>query len=455
MAEKRKGEEGEARTQARHGSSGARELAVGRLLRVEHGAAHVARLTGEAEADAARVASDLVAGVTRLRRRLDFFLDHFYRGDLDTLEPVLLQILRVGLYEALETRTPAPIAVSEAVNVAGQLLRRGAGGLVNGVLRAALRAAETGALPTPKMGDAAEDLAILHSHPTWMVRRWLGRLGEEGAVALLAANNARPAFGLRVNTLRTTPDEVAARLAELGVSFRSSRWLDDFFVVEQLQPVLRGGLVREGWCAVQDEAAGLVVRALDPQPGEAILDAAAAPGGKALYAAIRMGDTGRVVALDVHEAKVGLIRKAAEAHGLTSVEPVAGDLRTIAQEGAAYDRVLLDAPCSGLGVLARRADLRWRRTPDDLARLARLQGELLDAAARCVRPGGVLVYSTCSIEPEENEDRVSAFLARHPGFEAECITEVPEATRTPAGHYAAFPHVHGTDGAFAARLRRT
>src|SRR5690606_6039564 len=185
------------------------------------------------------------------------------------------------------------------------------------------------------------------------------------------------------------------------------------------QPVLAAGLVQGGRCAVQDEAAALVVRALDPQPGWSLLDAAAAPGGKALYAAVLISNNGRIVALDVHARKLELLRHAAAAHGVTIVETVAADLRQAAPAPAfhdAFDAVLLDAPCSGLGVLARRADLRWSRTEADLAELTALQDALLDAAAAAVRPGGLLVYSTCSIEPDENEGRVAAFLARHAGF---------------------------------------
>jgi 16S rRNA (cytosine967-C5)-methyltransferase len=209
--------------------------------------------------------------------------------------------------------------------------------------------------------------------------------------------------------------------------------------------------------AVQDEAAALVVQVLDPQPGESVLDCAAAPGGKALHAAERMNNAGRLVALDAHAGKLALVERAARAHGVTIIETVAADLRKAAGRPAlagAFDRVLLDAPCSGTGVLGRRADLRWNRSETDIAELAALQDELLDAAAATVRPGGLLVYSTCSIEDEENAARVAAFLARRPEFAREDVDGlVPPAMRTPDGDYQALPHVHGTDGAYAARLR--
>ena len=435
-------------------ASPARQLAVQRLIRVEQDGAFVARLGGAVDPADARRASDYVAGVTRWRRWLDFQIAQFYRGDIDALQPELRQLLRIGFYDLLVRGTPPHAAVSEAVSATRGVLHKGAAGLANAVLRAGARALQSDGLPQPDSGDRADDLAVRHSHPTWLVRRWLGRWTGAEVEALLAANNDAPTFGLRVNTLRTTVDDVRRQLDALGVSYEGSRWLDDVVTTRQLQPVLRSGLVGDGTLAVQDEGAALVVRALDPRAGEAVLDAAAAPGGKAVYSAIRMENEGRVVALDVSEAKTALVREAADRHGATVVETVAADLRDWAPTEA-FDRILLDAPCSGTGVLAKRADLRWNRQPGDLAELAALQDALLDAAARHVRPGGVLVYSTCSIESEENGDRVEVFLQRHPAFSRQTIDSVPDAMRQPDGSYAALPHVHGTDGAFAARLLRS
>ena len=443
----------------------ARALAVERLLRVEADGAFVARLgadrRGERQPDAetARAASDYVGGVTRQRRWLDFLLDRYARGDLGALDPELLQTLRVGAYDLVIRETAPHAAVNEAVETARALLHRGAGGFANAVLRALARALRDGALPEPATGDRADDLAVRHSYPTWMVRRWLAAWGESAAVRFLVAGNAPPRYALRA---RGGAEELMDRLAALGAGPERSRWLDDFVTVDRLQPVLRAGLLAEGACAVQDEAAGLVVRVLDPRPSEAVLDAAAAPGGKAVYAAQRMAaqggadrdGAGRLVALDVSEAKTALVAEAARAQGVGDrVETVAADLTTWAPPRP-FDRVLLDAPCSGTGVLAKRADLRWNRSPESLAELAALQDRLLDAAAGAVRPGGLLVYSTCSVEPEENDDRVAAFLARHADFAAEPVGAlVPEPMRD-GDVYRALPHVHGTDGAFAARLRR-
>ncbi len=363
-------------------------------------------------------------------------------------------VLRIGLYDILHLHTPEYAAVNEAVRLAKAQIRPGAAGLVNGILRSIIR--ERDRLPEPDSGDEADDLAVAHSHPTWMVRRWLDRYGRSDTEALLRWDNARPVYGVRINTLKIDVPTFLRRLDELGVEWETGRHLPNFIRMPSVQPLLEHGWLRDGLCAVQDESAGLIVALLDPQPGERIIDFCAAPGGKSLHAAHRMNNRGVVVAVDVHEGRLRLVSRGAHAQGIDIVETVASDARAFdgAGTGAAV-RVLVDAPCSGLGVLSKRADLRWRRTPQDLADLTKLQDEILDAAAEVVRPGGVLVYGTCTIEPEENERRVDAFLERHAGFRlADARDQVPPELVTPEGYYATFPPHHELDGAFGARLER-
>jgi 16S rRNA (cytosine967-C5)-methyltransferase len=435
----------------------ARERALNRLLRIEEDRAFVSRVaTHDQDSDDAREerqASEYVAGITRLRRWLDFLISEFYRGDFDRLEPALLQILRIGLYDLVVLETAAHAAVNEAVELAKRRVRPQAAGLVNGLLRAVQRRPE---LPLPATGSREGDLAVRYSQPDWLVKRWVGQFGEEEAIGLLEAANRRPGYGLRINTLRFDLESVVAELDALSVAWEPSPYLDDFVRVHHLQAVLRSDLLDKGACAVQDEAAGLVVRLLDPQPGETIIDAAAAPGGKAVYAAIRMGDRGRVLAYDVHSTRLDLVRQAARVHGVNIITAEVAELRDRAtmDDRPVADRVLLDAPCSGLGVLAKRADMRWHRTEAEIEELCALQDELLDAAATRVRPGGLLVYSTCTTEPDENERRVEAFLRRTGQFVLERADGfVPDEMVSPAGFYLALPHRHGIDGAFGARLR--
>lgn len=438
-----------------------RVLAARSLVRLDADAAfagHAERHRG-GDADAARAATDLVAGVTRQRRWLDHALAPWIRGGMDglfDLDAPVRAALRLGAYELLIAGTAPHAAVGEAVAVAKVLGASRASGLVNAVLR---RVADAGVPSDPATGDLADDLAVRFSHPTWLVARWLDRYGEDATRRLLAHDNARPVFGLRANTLRITPAEFRAALDANGIAYEPSPYVESMVRTQAVQAVLRAGLVSGGAALVQDEGAALVVHALDPRPGETVFDVCAAPGGKAFYSAARMENTGRIIASDAHIGRLRLVHRGAESAGATIVETVHADVEARAAAAVAAgdlaDAVLLDAPCSGTGVLARRADLRWQRGPADLADLVALQTRLLDAAAPLVRPGGRLVYSTCSLEADENEARVDAFLAAHPDFRRESVAgRVPDGMVTDAGDYAALPHVHGTDGAYAARLVR-
>ncbi|MEZ4700396.1 MAG: 16S rRNA (cytosine(967)-C(5))-methyltransferase RsmB [Rhodothermales bacterium] len=432
-----------------------RASAVRQLNRIELEGASISDV-GEAGIDARdhRQVREYVAGVTRWRRWLDFVLGQYYRGDLSAMEPTLRQVLRVGLYDLLFLHTPEHAALNEAVQLAKTLVRPGAGGLVNAVLRNAQRNQDR--LPEPIEDDPAEALGIRYSHPTWMVRRWLDRYGRKSTIALLEWNNTRPVYALRVNTLKTDVATMLARCEALGVRVEPSPYVPEGLRVDALQPLIRGGVLSEGLCTVQDESAMLVVHLLDPQPGDLVVDVCAAPGGKSFFAASLMRNQGRIVAADVQPERLSRLETGMKPLGISIVETRAMDAaQPDADLRATADRVLLDAPCTGLGVLAKRADLRWKRTEEELSRVVSYQATLLDAAAEMVRPGGLLVYSTCTIAPEENEQQVERFLKRHDQFVLESAGAfVPEALVNPLGHLATLPQRHGIDGAFAARMRR-
>ncbi len=436
--------------------SPSRYLALEQLERVDHDDAFVERLVpDDADERTRRQARELVAGVTRQRRWLDFVLAEAYNKDYESMESRLREILRLGLYEMLFQSTPTRAIVHQYVELAKQTLRPGAGNLVNAILRTIDRDREH--IPNPDTGDEAEDLAIRYSHPSWMVRRWVERYGIDEALDLLEWNNRRPMYSVRINPLRTSDEAVSGWLDEEGVVFTRSPYLDDYLRLKRLQPLVQGDLLDDGHVAVQDESAGLIVQLLDPQPGDTVLDGCAAPGGKTMAIAGQLEGEGTIHAVDVKEERLNLVTESAEAQGADAfVETEAGELQAVADRSDApqADRVLLDVPCSGLGVLAKRADLRWQRSLEDLDELVALQDELLDAAAQLVRPGGILVYSTCTIEPEENEERIEAFLDRRSDFELESAADyVPEDVVSEEGYLMTLPHRNRTDGAFGARLR--
>jgi len=436
---------------------------------------------------------------------------------IDMVDPLAWLALRCAAYELLELGKPAYAVADSYVDLVKRTTgNSGAGGFVNAVVRNLARAMEAGDAPAPrpppKGASGAEVLGAIAdatSHPDWLVRRWVARLGAREAVRLMHANNRRPAFSMRALGAGGAAELLEWLQSLEGVEAEPSALLpDDFVVVRRgMGRALRAGAVSEGRAAVQDEGAGLVVAALDPQAGETILDLCAAPGGKALYSARRMKGRGTVVAADAHAGRLRRLEVALAEQGSGGASVrllacaaadlsaawtgttggagvslsdrrapppgrvdsgVAGalrlqdDLRAARRLGATsrapplFDRVLVDAPCSGLGVLGKRADLRWRRTEAELVAAIEAQRGVLDAAAPLVRPGGLLVYSTCSIEPDENEDQVTAFILRHPDFSLEPMPAgaVPDSVLRDGNFVATLPHVHGTDGAFAARLRR-
>lgn len=430
----------------------AREAALQALLAIERGAeareALDAALARRAiDRRERRLATQLVYGCTRLRRRLDHELEaRLQRRRLSDLPPPIRNVLRLGLFQIRYLdRVPAYAAVGEAVTQARRHGHPGTAALVNAVLRRAAGA------PAPEPADPA----VAFSHPSWLVQRWRERLGEAETRALLAADNAAPPLVMRVNRLRATREEAVAGLAEEGVEAVPGLHCPEAVRLPEGAPVASLAAFAGGWLTVQDEASMLVGHAVGPWPGWTCLDVAAAPGGKATHLAELMGDTGTVVANDLEPARSALTAATAARLGLRSIVVRTGDARELPREfGGRCDAVLADLPCSGLGSLCRRPDLRWRKEEADLRRLPPLQRDLLSVAADCVRPGGCLVYSTCSTEPEENEEIVAAFLAARRDFR-------PDPLRLPDPDLAAgswqvrlWPHRHGTDGFFIARMVR-
>jgi 16S rRNA (cytosine967-C5)-methyltransferase len=337
------------------------------------------------------------------------------------------------------------------VNLAKNFANQSSSGFVNAVLRSALREPEKVRYPNLTK-DPVRHIALREFHPEWLVRRWLDKLGVEETQALCQFNNSTPPLTLRTQTLRITREELLQKLAEGGAEVEPSLLAPEGIVCRRMgDEPLR--FLREGLCQVQDESSMLVGHVVAPKPGEFVIDACAAPGGKSTHLATLMQDRGRVLAIDIHPHKIPLIEDNCRRLGLTIIEAKEFDATELHQFYALQaDRVLVDAPCSGLGVLRRRPDARWRKE-DSLKELPELQRRILNSAAQCVKPGGVLVYSTCTLEEAENEGIVNQFLFGHPEFCLD-LTGSYFPTPRPESMVNLWPQRDGTDGFFIARMSR-
>ena len=396
---------------------------------------------------------ELVKGTLRWRGRIDWALHPLVHIGLSQVQPWIKNILRMGAYQILFLdRIPAHAAVDESVKLAHKYGHPGTAGLVNSVLRRLVDEKES---LVPPEGDDVPSLAAWGSHPRWIVERWLARFGVDDTRKLLLADNRAVAVGLRVNRLRGSREQLIERLKGEGVEATAARWSPDLVWIEGHHSPGALKTFQQGWCTVQDESEALVSRLVAPQTHERLLDLCAAPGGKCTHLAELMGDDGEVWAMERAEPRVASLEATVARLGTHAVHVVQGDGRSY-NFPMPFDRVLVDAPCSGLGVLGRRADARWRKGPEMLTELPPLQLELLAAGGRRARPGGVLVYSVCSFEPEETTQVVERFLRQSPNFVLESAHGLlPDDVVDANGFLTVLPHVHGCDGAFAARFRRT
>lgn len=438
---------------------GARGLAVKILTRIEQSDAYLDKLLNselgnqELNDPDRRLLTELTTGILRWQARLDWVLTGFYHGEFSKCIPVVKNALRVALYQILFLdKIPHAAAVNESVEIVKRLKGERSASVVNGVLRSVIRRLDAITYPE-QTSDISRYLSIMYSHPQWMVRRWLLRYNTEGTTALMKANNSRPHLSLRVNPMRGPVDELIEQLRERGLTPKPSSYLPNLLTIEGLSGIGADKLFQEGWYTIQDEGAVLASRLADAQPGMRVIDLCAAPGGKSTAMAEAMKGQGEIISVDKYDSKLRLIATAAERLGFAGIiHPTAGDARTIELPPA--DVVLVDAPCSGLGVLSKKPDIKWKRAPEDIDAMAELQRAILENAATLVKPGGHLVYSTCTIEPAENQDVVVAFLAAHPEFELVPADTVLPSSVVEDGYLQTLPHRHGMDGTFGARLRK-
>ncbi|MBQ2719653.1 MAG: 16S rRNA (cytosine(967)-C(5))-methyltransferase RsmB [Clostridia bacterium] len=392
----------------------------------------------------------LFYGTVERRLRLDYAIGVLTARSPEALTPHTRAALRLGLYQLLYMPSVPPhAAVSESVALGRD---RGERALLNAALRAAADRAPTSLLPDESR-DPLRYLSVRESVPLPTVKYFAGRLGREALVPLLSAFNTRPPLSMRVNTLKTTREALLSRLLTGGYAARPDPLSPFGILLDGTAAVTTLPGFSEGEFFVQDTASQLTTLLLDPHPHETVLDLCACPGGKSFGAAIAMGDTGRVISRDARAAKLPLIREGAARLGLSSltVEERDATLPDPAHEGT-VDRIICDVPCSGLGVIAKKPDLRYRPL-SSVGELCALSARILAAAATALRPGGTMVFSTCTLTAEENEDTVRAFLAAHPDVFAEDFTLGPLSSKE--GMLTLWPHLTGTDGFFMAKLRRT
>jgi 16S rRNA (cytosine967-C5)-methyltransferase len=443
--------------------SNSRQLALHALRSVHQGAFadmalnQVLSKTELSEVDR-RLTTELVYGSIRRQRTLDALIDQLATRKAHQQPPDLRLILHLGLYQLrFLSHIPPAAAVDTTVELAKQNRLAGLAGLVNGLMRQYLRLAEQQGDPLVLSTDPVQRLGMLHSYPDWIVEVWQSQIGLSQTALLCEWMNQPPRLDLRVNVLQTSLAKVACSLEAAGIAVKPIPGLPQALrIMGHPGPIQQLPGFQEGWWVVQESSAQLVSHLLDPQPGEVIADACAAPGGKTTHLAELMADQGTIWACDRTASRLKRLRENIQRLRLQSIHICEGDSRDLPQFIQSCDRVLLDAPCSGLGTLHRHADARWRQTPETVTELAKLQRELLESAASWVKPEGYLVYATCTLHPAENEQVILNFLDHHPEWAVQHPTDntLLLSLASPEGWLKVWPHQQNMDGFFMVKLQR-
>ncbi len=399
--------------------------------------------------------TELVNGTVRWKMRIDYVISQFYRGDYAKLDINIKNAIRIAMYQIMFLeRVPQSAAVNEAVEFVKKLRGQFLANLVNAILRTSIRKLASVEYPSIE-DDPIKALSVVHSFPAWMVRRFVNRFGVYETEQILTSLNERPRLSVRVNNKKIGTDELASSFENNGLKVTRGQFLGNFFCVEGLSRIGELESFRAGQFTVQDESAGLVSFLLDPKPGERILDMCAAPGGKTTHILELTQGGAEVTAVEKYENRARLIQDSIDRMGYSHVRVVVADAG-LYSEAVQYDKILIDAPCTGFGVMKKKPDSKWKREQEDINLLNHIQTNILENAVKLLKPDGVIVYSTCTIESAENQDIVRAFLARHPEFKLEPADSfVDRSLVSKEGYIETFPHRNDMDGSFAARLRKT
>lgn len=438
---------------------GVRGLAVKILNRIERTDSYLDKLldhqmrSTELSGPDKALLYEIVHGVIRWMGRLDWVLNGFYKGQFSKAIPNLKNGLRVALYQILFLdRVPDYAVVNEAVEFVKKLQGQKPADLTNAILRNIVKNKNGIRYPNPEE-DLSGYLSAFYSHPSWMVRRYIKRFGSEGTEKLLLANNEKPYLTLKINIVKTNPEEFKSLLNSVNLRYIQGKYLPEFFKLQNLTNITAWEYFGKGYFNIQDESTGLACKLLDVKPGMRVLDLFAAPGGKTAYLTSLMNDEGEIVAVDRYEARLNILNSNMERLGFKSVKSFVADALEFKDEP--YDRVLADVPCSGTGTLSKKPDIKWKKDLLDIKRMTDMQIKYIENAASLLKVNGILVYSTCSIEPEENHDIVKEFLEKNSNFKlVNASTTLPDELIDEHGCIQTYPHVHQMDGSFAAKLTR-
>lgn len=400
--------------------------------------------------------TEIVNGTLRNLIYIDWIIKKFSKIKEEKIDLSIRNILRSGIYQIMFLdRVPDSAVCNESVELAKKYSGIGSSKFVNGLLRSVVRNKEE--IGYPDKRDLAQFFSIKYSHPKWLVEIWLKDYGTEFAEELMKGNNQVPPLTIRLNRLRTTKEEMLQHLNAAGITYNEGIYNEEAINIRGTSAIENLEIFREGYFSVQDESSMLVSKVMNPKPGWTIIDVCSAPGGKAAHMAELMNNHGMIIARDIHKHKLDLINKNSHRLGIKIIETQLFDAQDVDEShiGKA-DGVLVDAPCSGLGLLRRKTDLRWKKKPGDLDELPKLQYRILENASKYLKNGGVLVYSTCTLNKKENLEIVYNFLANNRDF---CLDNIkgliPEnlyAPRAADGFLELFPNIHKTDGFFIARI---
>lgn len=404
-----------------------------------------------------RLLTHLIYGVLRLRGHLDWILTKLYRGNFEILDEGIKNVLRLGLFQIkFSDRLPDFAVVNEAVKIA-KMIHPEKSALVNAVLRNYLRRGDKIPFPSLK-NDPAQRIAAFYSHPLWLVKKWLKIFGTEDTIALCSANNELPSMTLRVNTLKISPEEIKQKLAATGIELQDTLFSPDGIILKTFtHPIQKTDFFDAGFLRIQDEGAQLISYLINPVSGQSILDACAGAGGKATHLAAILKNTGRIVALDRNPVRIAELKQECTRLGITIIEAHHAELNVGLPNSfkGTFDRVLVDAPCSGTGTLRRNPEIKWRMSQKDLRGFTAAQKIILQNASAAVENGGYLIYCTCSLLPEENENIVDDFLKRNVDFFPDRMpASINSRFIDGRGFFHTYPHKHRMDGFFGALLRR-